>query len=244
MLKIDALGLSFAVNGRAPHIALAGIDMSVQRGEVVGLIGGSGAGKSLIALALMGNLPHNAELSGHVTLDGAAIKAGQMALVPQAVDALDPLANVGVQIRRFAELSGQQADVAALLARVGLHASVATLFPHQLSGGMAKRVLLATALAQEADFLIADEPTLGLDPDAADGLLACLSGLAQQHKGVLVINHDLPRLVQIASRVIVLNDGHAVETAPSSAFSGAGAGLSHPFSRALWRAQNGEILWA
>ncbi|MFN4128525.1 MAG: ATP-binding cassette domain-containing protein [Paracoccaceae bacterium] len=244
MLCVDALGLSFTGTGAAARPALSGISLSVERGEVVGLIGGSGAGKSLVAMALMGSLPRNAIRSGCVTLDHAPIAAGHLALAPQSVDALDPLADVGTQIGRFARLAGRQPDVATLLARVGLTTSVAPLFPHQLSGGMAKRVLLATALATESAFLIADEPTLGLDPGAADDLMACLAGLAEQGKGVLAISHDLPRLVGTARRVIVLNEGEAVETAPAACFAGNGARLSHPFSRALWRAQNGEIAWA
>lgn len=244
ILRVETLGLSFAVAGGAARRALSDISLAVAPGEVVGLIGGSGAGKSLVAMAMMGQLPRNAALSGRVTLDGAPLAPGCLALAPQSVDALDPLATVGTQIARFARLAGRQPAVTRLLEQVGLAASVALLFPHQLSGGMAKRVLLATALATQSPFLIADEPTLGLDPDAADGLMECLSGLAAQGTGVLAISHDLPRLVRNARRVIVLNDGEAVETAPAADFEGNGARLTHPFSRALWRAQNGDIAWA
>ena len=247
MLQITALSLSFCPKAAVPEVALSGISLTVAPGEGTGLVGGSGAGKSLIAQAIVGNLPATARLNGQITLDGAPVRPGRLALVPQSVDALDPLADVGTQIRRFARLARRSADAAVVpvsLARVGLRPEVANLYPHQLSGGMAKRVLLAIALAQDCDYLIADEPTLGLDPDAADGLMACLAGLIAAGKGVLVISHDLPRLVAITRRVVILQDGRAVETAPATAFSGAGAGLCHPFSRALWRAQNGEIAWA
>lgn len=244
MLKIVALSLTFHPKDGAPETALSGVTLTVARGEGVGLVGGSGAGKSLIAHAIMGSLPATARLSGQITLDDASISPGRLALVPQSVDALDPLANVGTQIRRFALLAGRNSDPAADLVRVGLSLDVAALYPHELSGGMAKRVLLATALAQDCDYLIADEPTLGLDPDAADGLMTCLAELIAAGKGVLVISHDLPRLAGITGRVVVLQDGEAVETAFATAFSGSGAGLVHPFSRALWRAQNGEIEWA
>lgn len=244
MLRITDLSLTFHPDGSDPKLALSGINLTVAQGEGVGLVGGSGAGKSLIAQAIVNTVPVTARMTGQITLAGGPVTAGRLALVPQSVDALDPLADVGHQIARFGRLVGRKADARSILDCVGLRADVAALYPHQLSGGMAKRVLLATALAQDTDFLVADEPTLGLDPQAADGLMACLSGLIAAGKGLLVISHDLPRLVAITRRVVVLQDGHAVETAAATAFSGMGAGLAHPFSRALWRAQNGEIVWA
>lgn len=244
MLRITNLSLAFYPSGSEPELALSGINLTVAKGEGVGLVGGSGAGKSLIAHAIVNTLSVAARMTGQITLDGGPVTKGRLALVPQSVDALDPLANVGHQIERFARLVGRKSDVKSALERVGLGPDVAALYPHQLSGGMAKRVLLATALAQDTDFLVADEPTLGLDPHAADSLMACLSGLIAAGKGLLVISHDLPRLVAITRRVVVLQGGHSVETAAATAFSGAGARLAHPFSRALWRAQNGEIAWA
>ncbi|TGD62123.1 ATP-binding cassette domain-containing protein [Tabrizicola sp. WMC-M-20] len=244
MLRIADLSLAFWPVGGVPEPVLSGINLTVSQGEGVGLVGGSGAGKSLIAQAIVNTVPVTARMTGQITLEGGPVTAGRLALVPQSVDALDPLANVGHQIARFARLVARKADPVSVLDRVGLRPDVAALYPHQLSGGMAKTVLLAIALAQDPDFLIADEPTLGLDPHAADGLMACLSGLIAAGKGLLVISHDLPRLVAITRRVIVLQEGHAVETAAATAFSGAGAGLAHPFSRALWRAQYGEIAWA
>jgi peptide/nickel transport system ATP-binding protein len=243
MLRIADLSLTFYPAGRDPELALSGINLTVERGEGVGLVGGSGAGKSLIAQAIVNTLPLTARMTGQITLEGGPVTAGRLALVPQSVDALDPLADVGHQIARYARLARRKADAISVLDRVGLGPDVAALYPHQLSGGMAKRVLLAIALAQDMDFLIADEPTLGLDPQAADGLMACLSGLIAAGKGLLVISHDLPRLVTITRRIVVLQDGHAVETAAATAFSGIGAGLAHAFTRALWRAQNGEIAW-
>lgn len=244
MLRISDLSLTFYPSGNHPERALSGINLTVAQGEGVGLVGGSGAGKSLIAQAIVNTVPVTARMTGQITLDGGPVTAGRLALVPQSVDALDPLADVGHQIARFARLAGRRADVETVLQCVGLRPDVAALYPHQLSGGMGKRVLLAAALAQDTDFLIADEPTLGLDPDAADGLMGCLSGLIAAGKGLLVISHDLPRLVAITRRVVVLQDGQAVETAAATAFSSAAAGLAHPFTRALWRAQNGEIEWA
>lgn len=236
MLRVTALSVRFRRHDGGHSQPLTGLDLTLARGEVVGLVGGSGAGKSLVAEALMGLLPRNAEVSGQITLAGLSLAPGQLALAPQGIDALDPLTRLGAQISRFARLAGQPPpDVCAALARLGLPEVAARAFPHQLSGGMAKRALIATALATGAPFLIADEPTLGLDPETADRIMALLAGLAAEGHGVCVISHDLPRLVAIARRVTILQEGRMVETAPAEAF--AAHRLTHPFSRALLEAQ-------
>lgn len=237
MLRVRSLSVRFRRHDGSHATALSGLELTLARGEVIGLVGGSGAGKSLVAEALMGLLPRNAEVSGQITLDGQGLAPGQLALAPQAIDALDPLTRLGDQICRFARLAGQPPpDLPAALARLGLPATAARAFPHELSGGMAKRALIATALATGAGFLIADEPTLGLDPETADRILALLAGLAAQGQGVCVISHDLPRLIAIAGRVTILQEGRMVETALAQDFTG--GQLRHPFSRALWAAQS------
>lgn len=235
MLQIENLTIRFRHHDGSRTCAVQGVTLSLAPGEVAGLVGGSGAGKSLVAEALAGLLPRNAEVSGRLSLDGAPLLPGKVALAPQGIDALDPLATVGAQIARFARLAGRQADAMALAAALGLPDAALQDYPHELSGGMAKRALIATALATGARLLVADEPTLGLDPDTADRIMAVLAGLARQGIGVLVISHDLPRLVRVCARVTVLEQGQMVETAPSAAF--AAHALTHPFSRSLWAAQ-------
>jgi peptide/nickel transport system ATP-binding protein len=241
-LVITGLGLSFRRHDGGRLTPLQGIDLRLQCGEVLGLVGGSGAGKSLVASALMQTLPRNAEPRGTILLDGAPVRQGSIALAPQGIDALDPLAPVGRQMARFGRLAGldpvtssERAD--RLLAELDLTPDTRTKHPHMLSGGMAKRVLLATSLMGGAKILIADEPTLGLDPANADRIMTCLAALAGPARGVLVISHDLPRLAKIAGRIIVLRDGEMVEEAAAGAFCGEGHALAHPFSRALWQAQ-------
>lgn len=235
MLRVDALTIRFRRHDGSRSCPLDGVTLDLVRGEVTGLVGGSGAGKSLVAEALAGLLPHNAEVAGNLSVDGAPLRPGSVALAPQGIDALDPLATVGAQIVRFARLAGRRVDAAGLLRDLGLPDAVLRAYPHELSGGMAKRALIGTALATGAGYLIADEPTLGLDPDTADRIMARLAGLAGRGLGVLVISHDLPRLVAVCGRVTVLMEGQMVETAPAAAFA-AGA-LTHPFSRSLWAAQ-------
>lgn len=229
-LEIRDLSVAFRRPDGSRLRALEDLSLSLARGELLGLVGGSGAGKSLVAEAVMGALPRNAEISGEIRAQG------RLALAPQGIEALDPLARIGAQIRRFARLAGRRADPAALCAALDLPQEALEAYPHELSGGMAKRALLATALAAEPDHLLADEPTLGLDPETADRVMALLGRLAAEGRGVLVVSHDLPRLVSVAGRILVLREGRPVETAPAAAFRE--GGLRHPFSRELWAAQS------
>lgn len=231
-LRIEDLTVTFPTGP-----VLESVSLSLDRGEVVGLTGTSGAGKSLVAEALVGALPPNAIRTGHITIAGNPVRPRTIALAPQRLDALDPLARVGRQIQRFARLSERSADVTGALASVGLPPDTARFYPHELSGGMARRVLLATALATGADWIVADEPTVGLDEAAAARVLSLLADLAAAGRGVMVISHDLIGLVRIASRIVILREGRQVETAPKAAFAGTGSPLRKAFSRALWDAQ-------
>lgn len=233
-LRAEALGLVVHRPDRAPLRVLEHVDLAVARGGILGIAGTSGAGKSLVAAALAGIVPPGAHLEGRITVDGAPPHPRDIALAPQRLDALDPLAPIGRQIRR---LSRGRADPAALLAHVGLPGHVVRSCPHALSGGMARRALLATALASGAEWLVVDEPTVGLDPEAADRIMDLLAALARGGRGLVVISHDLSRLARLAHRVLLLREGRAVETAPAADFAGGGAALRSPFARELWRAQ-------
>lgn len=242
MLEIKGLGLSFRQHDGRRLRALSEIDLALSPGEVAGLVGGSGAGKSLVAAAVLDLLPRNAERTGRIMLDGAPVVPGSVALAPQGIDALDPMAPLGRQLTRFARLAGLspaagRARIAQVLERLRLAPSVLALYPHMLSGGMAKRALLATALIGDAKYLMVDEPTLGLDPETADRIMTCLEGLAGPERGVLIISHDLPRLARVAKRLCVLKEGRMVETCAAADFGGTGQRLAHPFTRALLQAQ-------
>nr|WP_321481415.1 ATP-binding cassette domain-containing protein [uncultured Cohaesibacter sp.] len=235
MLVVKNLSVHFRQHHGAPLSPIRDVSFSLKRGGVTGLVGGSGAGKSLIAEALIGNLPRNAEITGHMAFDGAPPKPGTLALAPQGRDSLDPLCPVGRQVARFAKLAGRSCDVPALFERLGLSPESFEHSPHALSGGMAKRVLLATALATGADCIIADEPTAGLDGEAADRIMALLASLATGGKAILVISHDLMRLTQIADQMVILEEGQQVDVTSADAFHE--GRLAHPFTKALWQAQ-------
>lgn len=252
LLAVDRLSVAFrryqGLLDRVDIDCLCDLSLEVDRGEVVALFGASGAGKSLFAHAVLGLLPPNAVVTGSIRFDGkrldaqgiAALRGRRIALVPQSLSHLDPLANVGRQIewaaRRCGRRGFRRADAIAALNRFGLDELFLASYPHTLSGGMARRVMLAIASVSDADLVIADEPSNGLDPVNAANVFGFLKGFADQGKGVVVISHDLAAAVDSADRVAVLRDGALVATEAAATFvANGGAGLS-PYAHALWRA--------
>lgn len=230
-----------------PRLSQVSFDLAA--GEVLAVVGASGAGKSLLAQALLHLLPANARQEGEIVFRGqalcaqtaAALRGRRIALVPQQISWLDPLATVGQQLAWAIRRTAGGADPGELLARYSLDPGVARLAPHQLSGGMARRVLLALAASGNPDLLIADEPTAGLDPENRAGVLALLRAHAQRGGAVLLITHDLAGALPFADRVALLREGHMCGIEAARHFQGEGAALRHPYARALWQAlpQNG-----
>lgn len=257
MLDVANLSVSFCRYHqglqREQFAPVTDISLSIPAGKIVAVVGASGSGKSLLAHALLGLLPKNARRGGTIVFRGKELEQRQLeklrgreiALIPQSVAYLNPLIRVGSQVTRAAHLSGhaktdahRSAEIA--FARYALAPTVQSMFPFQLSGGMARRVLTAAATAGRADLIIADEPTTGLDPLAAEKTLDHLTQLAGQGKGVLLITHDLAAAVKIAHRVVVVYSGKTVEITAATSFQQPEA-LLHPYTRALWLAlpQNG-----
>lgn len=236
---------------RRTSTALAGMNLTVAAGEVVALVGASGAGKSLLAHAVLGLLPPNAVEEGVVAIEGATVDparrralAGSVtALLPQSVAYLDPVSRVGGQLRRSARLAGHpdpRAVSEAALDRRGLAPDVGRLFPHELSGGMARRVLMAMATMGDPRLLLADEPTTGLPAATVAGIVTELRALADAGSAVVLITHELRAALSVADRVVICRDGRTVDVAPPAAFTGDGARLEHDYTRALWRALPGN----
>jgi len=230
---------------------ISGIDLTVDAGELVAVVGSSGSGKSLLAHAVLGVLPRNAVVSGQILYRGEplvearlrCLRGREISLVPQTVASLDPVARVGSQVVRSAELAGAAdpgATARGALRGLGLPESTDRLYPHELSGGMARRVLTATATVGRPRLVLADEPTPGLHPLVVAETLAGLRAMADEGAAVVLITHDLLGALDVADRVAVFYAGTTVEVAPVSRFAGTGAGLRHPYSRALWAALPGH----
>lgn len=253
MLEINNLSVAFrryrGVTSHSHMICLRDVSLSTDKYEIMAIVGGSGAGKSLLAHAILGILPSNAEVHGSITFAGerltakrqAELRGKAIALVPQSITFLDPLTHIGNQVIAAARRAGipprERKDAAAkALARFGLDAAVAGSYPHELSGGMARRVLLAVATVGDPGLIIADEPTRGLDTGNATVVLDYLRALAARGKTVLLITHDIRAALAVTDRVLVVRESRVVELAPASAFRGEGTQLTSDYSRALWRA--------
>ena len=185
-----------------------GVSLSMAPGEILGLVGQSGSGKSLTALAVAGLLPQGTELSGSITLAGG--RPGMVFQEPMT--ALNPVMRVGAQVVEALLCQGvpraearRRAD--ETLAQVGLP-DMAERYPHQLSGGQRQRVAIAIAIVAKPRLLIADEPTTALDSATEEQIIALLRRLVEETgMGLLLISHDLPLVRRTAHRVVTLGDG-------------------------------------
>jgi len=254
LLEVQDLRVTLQTS-RGPADALRGISFSMARGDTVGLIGESGCGKSITALALMGLLPEGAKVAGSIRLAGqeltlldevalCALRGAKMGMVFQEpMTALNPLHTIGRQIaeslRLHRRISAREARAEALrlLERVQLPQAAQRLdaYPHQLSGGQRQRVVIAIALACGPDLLIADEPTTALDVTIQREVLDLIAELvAEDGMGLLLISHDLGVMAQTVRRMLVMYAGTVVESGPTAEVF---QRLAHPYTRGLFAAR-------
>lgn len=252
LLEIHDLSVSFRMYDHSLEQkelkVMSNLHLSVRSGEIVAVAGSSGSGKSLLASAILGILPANATVHGHLHYKGeelsaerqAQLRGKEIALVPQSVAFLDPLMKVGAQVDGHGRPKPTQKR-RGLFKRFGLSEQTEKLYPFQLSGGMARRVLVSTALISEAELIIADEPTPGMSLDQALEALKMFRDLADEGKAVILITHDIDLAFEFADRIAVFYAGTTVETAPTADFRVGLEKLRHPYSKALWHAlpQNG-----
>jgi peptide/nickel transport system ATP-binding protein len=252
-LLLDMRGLRVEIPLAAGTLqAVRGIDLSVARGETVCLVGESGCGKSLTALAIMDLLPARARRSAEALLfkgeDLAAathrrmneLRGDRIVMVFQEpMTALNPCWTIGVQLeevlRRHRRVSRQEARERAvfLLEKVGIQGAARRLaqYPHQLSGGLRQRVMIAMALMCGPDLVVADEPTTALDVTIQAQILLLLRQLQREFEmGLLLITHDLGIVARIADRVAVMYAGKIVETGTAAEVF---ASPRHPYTRGL-----------
>ena len=235
--------------------ALRGVDFDMLRGNTLGLIGESGCGKSLTALAIMGLLPDRATVSGSIALNGTeltqmsdaalcSLRGARMAMIFQEpMTALNPLHPIWkqiaepLQLHQGMDLISAKARALELLERVQLPRARERLdnYPHQLSGGQRQRVMISIALACQPDILIADEPTTALDVTVQKEVLALIRQLvAEDGMGLLLISHDLGLMRDQVERVMVMYGGTVVESAPTQELFGMRA---HPYTQGLFAAR-------
>ena len=229
---------------------ISDLHLTVYPGEIVAVAGSSGSGKSVFASAILGILPDNATVRGHLHYKGEELTAArqrqlrgtEIALVPQSVAFLDPLMKVGAQVDGHRK-SRPTEKRRSLFRRVDLPDKTPQLYPFELSGGMARRVLVSTAFITDAQLIIADEPTPGMGLEQALEALRLFREMAEEGKAVILITHDIDLAIAFADRVAVFYAGTTVETAFASDFKNGSDALRHPYSKALWNAlpQNGFV---
>jgi len=234
LLRLSDVWLRIPAVARRP--VLAGVDLEVHAGEVVGLVGESGSGKSVTARAVLGLVPRGAQVEGSVTVDGLDVlsaspgrlrrlRSQTAAMVFQDPRAgINPLRRIGDHLTEGARFA-QRGDVRAargraveLLAAVGLPDPERHLrqFPHELSGGMLQRVMIAGALMGSPRLLLCDEPTTALDVTTQAEIVRILRRLQQERgMGMLFITHDLDLAASVCDRVLVMYAGQVVEQAPA-----------------------------
>ena len=247
LLEIHDLSVSFRMyDGTLEQKDLqviSDLHLTVCPGEIVAVAGSSGSGKSLLASAILGILPGNATVKGHVHYKGKELtpemqehlRGSEIALVPQSVAFLDPLMKVGKQVDGHKKPYPTEKRK-GLFKRFALPEKTGELYPFQLSGGMARRVLVSTALITDAELIIADEPTPGMSLEQALEALQMFREMANEGKAVILITHDIDLAFEFADRVAVFYAGTTVETAPVADFKAGPEALRHPYSKALWRA--------
>ena len=233
-LSVNNLSIAYPLSAHETREVVKGVSLEVNRGEVLGLVGESGSGKTQTAFAILGLLPEEAIVaSGRITLGGRsllglsekqlnALRGNDIAYVPQEpMTNLDPAFTVGQQfdfaMRKKLKLTKAQTKerAIALLARVNINdpERVHGLYPHQLSGGMAQRVLIAIAVSCDPALLIADEPTTALDVTVQAEVLDLLRDLQRERSmAMILVTHNFGVVADICDRVAVMKDGRVVET--------------------------------
>lgn len=252
LLEIENLCLSFRRYDKGvvqkELQVISDLHLQIKRGEIVAVVGSSGSGKSLLVSAVLGILPQNSKLQGRMYYKGQILtpktqeqlRGQEIAYVPQSVSYLDPLMKVGAQVEGHKKPRPVEKRK-DLFQRLQLPRKTERMYPFQLSGGMARRVLVSTALLTEAELILADEPTPGMSLEQALEALKILREMAEAGRGVLLITHDLDLALSFAHRIAVFYAGTTVETALVSDFKKGEEWLRHPYSKALWKAlpQNG-----
>ncbi len=254
VLEVKNLSVSFRQDGQE-HAALRGISFSIEKGETVALVGESGSGKSVTALSTVALLPGNAQVSGSVKYEGREmigarekdlrkVRGNDISFIFQEpMTSLNPLHTLEKQLAESVALhqglrgAAMRAHIIELLKKVGLDEVEERLnsYPHQLSGGQRQRVMIAMALANGPELLIADEPTTALDVTIQAQILDLLAELKKSEgMSLLFITHDLGIVRRISDKVCVMKDGKIVEAGPTAEIF---ANPRHEYTRTLLNAE-------
>lgn len=240
ILSVDDLVVSFSMyKGLFKKESLEvvhSLSLDINEGEIVAVVGSSGSGKSLLAHAILGLLPKNATVDGKILYEGeeltdekrSELLGRKMVFIPQSIDYLDPVMKVGKQAQGVYSTKERQEE---LFKKYKLDKSVEEMYPFQLSGGMARRVLVSSAVMEMPRLIVADEPTPGLSVDMAMDTLKHFREIADKGAGVLLITHDVDLALHVADRIAVFYAGTIFEIASTKDFLEGRDALRHPYSK-------------
>ncbi|WP_458405468.1 oligopeptide/dipeptide ABC transporter ATP-binding protein [Methanobrevibacter sp.] len=248
LLEVKNLSISFTqyVEGLNRHDlkVISDLTIDVDEAEIVAILGSSGSGKSLLAHSILGILPYNSHVTGEIKYKGNVLtqelkeelRGKEICLIPQSVNFLDPLMKVSEQAigecKDEKEHDEKKIKQREIFARYGLDESVDDLYPFELSGGMARKVLLSTALINDPTLLIADEPTPGLDSQSVKETIEDIKNLKQEGKGVLLITHEIDVALKTADRIAIFYSGYVIEINSVENFINQ-KNLLHPYTKVL-----------
>ncbi len=249
ILSVRNLEISFSqyTKGlrRIDSKAINNLDIDLYKGEILAVVGSSGSGKSLFAHSILGILPTNSNTRGYIyykdeILDEKRkekLRGKEIVFIPQSVNYLDPLMEVGKQVKiSIKDKKKSNTILERVFRKYNLDKKVEKYYPFQLSGGMARKVLLSSALVSNAEVIIADEPTPGLDEKSLNEALKDFRDLADNGCAVLIITHDISAALKIADRVAIFYGGTTLEVAKADDFKNNGENLRHPYTKALYNA--------
>ncbi|WP_406657185.1 ABC transporter ATP-binding protein [Methanolobus sp. ZRKC2] len=251
LLKVKDISLSFiqyASGLRQTELkVISNLSMEAYSGEILAVVGSSGSGKSLLAHAILGILPSNANLSGFMEYNGQdltskkkeELRGKEIVLIPQSTTYLDPLMRISGQVTGNVDKKNAESRKKLqreIFRKYDLKPEVERMFPHELSGGMARRVLVSTTMMNSSKVVIADEPTPGLDEKNLKETLSYFKDMAARGHAVILITHDIEAALRVSDKIAIFYAGTILEIARTADFAGEGEKLRHPYTRALWNA--------
>lgn len=256
VLEVKGLSISFdqydSAFTKKDLSTVKNINITVGEGELVAIVGASGSGKSLLAHAILGILPYNASYKGDMKYMSEELtperqkelRGSEIVLVPQSVSYLDPLMKTGKQLalgkgaKRAGDKMTTKEKISGLFKRYNLPESASELYPFELSGGMARRVLISSAVMENPKLVIADEPTPGLNIEVARQVISHFREMADDGAGVLLITHDLELAIECADRIVVFREGETIAEVRPADFEKVSTGkdvFMHPYTKELYK---------
>ena len=244
LLEVKNLSVGFKLADKQINNNLVINDLSIKAypGEILTIVGSSGSGKSILAHAILGLLPGNAIFKGQIIYNGKLLdenllknlRGNEITFIPQSISYLDPLVKVGKQVRKYSSKSETIEKQRNIFKGYDLCENSEKLYPFQLSGGMARRILISTAVMEDPNIIIADEPTPGLDMESAKKTMDYFKSFADENKAVILITHDIELAINYSDKLAIFYAGQIVELTNASYFKKGAKYLRHPYTKALY----------